>query len=102
MVFITDGHEAPPIDPQSPFAMPDDVQPGQIRGWVVGAGGDTPQPIPHTDDEDHRIGYWNARDVIQIISEDGTKHPERGASVGLARAASEGARASGWASTTRV
>ncbi len=73
ILFITDGQEAPPIDPKSPFAMPDDVQPGQIHGWIVGAGGDTPQPIPHTDDDDHRIGYWNARDVIQIISEDGTK-----------------------------
>ncbi len=73
VVFISDGHEAPPIDPEAAFAMPDDVQPGQIRGWVVGAGGDTPQPIPHTDDEDHRIGYWSARDVVQIISEDGTR-----------------------------
>lgn len=73
VVFISDGHEAPPIDPGAAFSMPDDVQPGQIRGWVVGAGGDTPLPIPHTDDEDHRIGYWSARDVIQIISDDGTK-----------------------------
>jgi mxaL protein len=73
VVFISDGQEAPPLDPGSPFAMPDDVQPGQIHGWVVGAGGDTPQPIPHTDDEDRRIGYWSARDVVQIISEDGTR-----------------------------
>ena len=73
ILFITDGHEAPPIDPKSPFAMPDDVQPGQIHGWIVGTGGDTPQPIPHTDEDDHRIGYWNARDVIQVISEDGTR-----------------------------
>lgn len=73
IVFISDGHEAPPMDPRSSFAMPDDVQPGQIHGWVVGAGGDTPQPIPHTDEDDHRIGYWNAHDVIQIVSEDGTR-----------------------------
>ncbi len=73
VVFISDGHEAPPLDPTSALAMPDDVQPGQIRGWIVGAGGETPQPIPRTDEEDRRAGYWNAHDVIQLVSEDGKR-----------------------------
>ena len=71
VVFITDGHEAPPLNPTEPVAMPDDVQPGQIRGWVVGAGGDTPQRIPRTDADGHRMGYWGANDVIQLVSPDG-------------------------------
>jgi mxaL protein len=73
VIFISDGHEAPPLHPAAPLAMPDDVQPGQIRGWIVGAGGETPQPVPRTDEEDRRAGYWNAHDVIQLVSEDGKR-----------------------------
>ena len=74
VIFISDGHEAPPLDPSSAFTLPDDVQPGQIRGWIVGAGGDTPQPIPRTEEEDdRRVGYWGANDVIQLVSADGTR-----------------------------
>jgi mxaL protein len=72
VVFISDGHEAPPLRPGEPFSMPDDVQPGQIHGFIVGAGGDTPQRIPRTDADGHRLGYWSANDVIQILSPDGT------------------------------
>ena len=44
VMFISDGHEAPPLNPAELPSMPDDVQPGQVRGWIIGAGGDTPQP----------------------------------------------------------
>jgi mxaL protein len=71
VLFISDGHEAPPINSTEPIALPDDVQPGQVRGWIVGAGGDTPQRIPRSDAEGHRLGYWNANDVIQLVSPDG-------------------------------
>ena len=73
VIFISDGHEAPPLDPTSSFSMPDDVQPGQIRGWVLGAGGEAPLPIPRTDDDERRVGYWNAHDVIQLVSADGKR-----------------------------
>ena len=73
VLFISDGHEAPPLNPTEPFSMPDDVQPGQIHGFIVGAGGTTPQRIPRTDADGHHIGYWSANDVIQILSPDG-KH----------------------------
>jgi mxaL protein len=73
VIFISDGHEAPPLNPAAALGMPDDVQPGQIRGWIVGAGSETPQPIPRTDEEDRRAGYWNAHDVIQLVSEDGKR-----------------------------
>lgn len=73
VIFISDGHEAPPLEPGAPIAMPDDVQPGQVRGWIVGAGSDAPLPIPKTDDDDRRIGYWSSNDVIQLVSPDGTR-----------------------------
>ena len=71
VLFISDGHEAPPLNPTEPVAMPDDVRPGQVRGWIVGAGGDTPQRIPRTDADGHRMGYWSAHDVVQLVSPDG-------------------------------
>jgi mxaL protein len=71
VIFISDGQEAPPLIPNEPISMPDDVQPGQVRGWVIGAGGDTPQRIPRSDADGRRIGYWSATDVIQLRSEDG-------------------------------
>jgi mxaL protein len=73
IIFISDGHEAPPLDPSEAITMPDDVRPGQVRGWIVGAGGDTPQPIPRTEEDDRRVGYWGANDVIQLVSPDGTR-----------------------------
>jgi mxaL protein len=71
VIFITDGQEAPPLLPNEPPSMPDDVQPGQVRGWIVGTGGDTPQPIPRTDADGHRLGFWRSTQVIQLLSPDG-------------------------------
>lgn len=71
VIFISDGQEAPPLIPGEPVSMPNDVQPGQIRGWIIGAGGDTPQRIPKSDPEGRRVGYWSATDVVQLRSEDG-------------------------------
>lgn len=71
VIFISDGQEAPPLLPGQGFSMPDDVQPGQVRGWIIGAGGDTPQRIPRSDAEGRRVGYWGANDVIQLRSPDG-------------------------------
>ena len=71
VLFISDGQEAPPLLPGEPIAMPDDVKPGQVRGWIVGAGGDTPQRIPRTDADGNRMGYWRANDVVQFLSADG-------------------------------
>src|SRR5262245_7856249 len=63
VLFISDGHEAPPLlGPTEAVAMPDDVQPGQVHGWIVGAGGDTPQRIPRSDADGHRLGYWRANE----------------------------------------
>jgi mxaL protein len=71
VLFISDGQEAPPLTPGEPVSMPDDVKPGQIHGWIIGAGGDTLQRIPRTDADGNRMGYWRANDVVQILSPDG-------------------------------
>ncbi len=71
VVFVSDGHEAPPLNPAEPPTMPDDVQPGEVHGWIIGAGGDIPQRIPRTDADGRRIGYWRANDVIQLRTPDG-------------------------------
>jgi mxaL protein len=72
VIFISDGQEAPPLIPGEPPSLPGDVRPGQVRGWIIGAGGDTLQPIPRTDAEGQRLGYWRANDVVQLRSDDGT------------------------------
>src|SRR6185312_7882169 len=50
VIFLSDGHEAPPL---ATGAHPqfDDVKPGEVRGWLIGVGGYTPLPIPRTDDD---------------------------------------------------
>lgn len=72
VIFISDGHEAPPLDPeQTAPVLPEDVQPGQVRGWIIGVGGDIPQRIPRSDADGRRLGYWRSTDVLQIRSPDG-------------------------------
>lgn len=68
VVFLTDGHEAPPLSALPRF---DDVQAGQVRGWLLGIGGPVPQPIPRTGAQGDRIGYWRAADVQQRTAADG-------------------------------
>lgn len=68
IVFLTDGQEAPPLNALPQF---EDVKAGQVRGWLVGVGGSVPQPIPRTDADGHRIGYWRASDVLQRDPDDG-------------------------------
>jgi mxaL protein len=71
VIFITDGQESPPLG-ASNFPMFDDLAPGQVGGWLVGVGGSVPRPIPRTDGQGNRIGYWRAQDVIQRDTRAGT------------------------------
>ena len=68
VIFLTDGQEAPPLraSVQPVFG---DVKPGEIRGWLIGVGGDTPRPIPKTDRNGNALGYWSAQEVIQRLGE---------------------------------
>jgi mxaL protein len=64
IVFITDGHEAPPIHPD--FRRPARSPVTENPGVIVGVGGDTPRPIPQLNDEGVKTGYWHAEDVEQV------------------------------------
>jgi mxaL protein len=65
VIFVTDGQEAPPLDPTNILPMFDDLKAGQVHGWLIGAGGYSPMPIPKTDDDGNREGYWRADEVLQ-------------------------------------
>lgn len=63
LMFITDGHEAPPLRPGSEprFNEP----PGQVQGSVLGVGGAALSPIPKFDPEGHLLGVWEPDEVLQ-------------------------------------
>lgn len=63
MVFFTDGQEAPPINPSQRPSY--DGKPGEVRGLIVGVGGDTLSPIPKVDPEGNPLGVWLADEVLQ-------------------------------------
>ncbi len=64
LVFLTDGQEAPPINPKLPPRI--DIGPGKVHGLIVGVGGDELSPIPKFDPQGNRLGYWKAQDVLQV------------------------------------
>jgi mxaL protein len=63
VLLITDGQEAPPVLADEPVR---DIPRGQVKGWLIGVGGDQPAPIPRTDRDGRRVGYWRADEVIQV------------------------------------
>lgn len=63
LVFVTDGHEAPPLNPRR--RPPFDDKPGDATGLIVGVGGLSPAPIPKTDPLGRPLGFWRADDVLQ-------------------------------------
>ena len=64
LVFLTDGHEAPPINPDVKPEFTGEV--GAVRGLLVGVGGPLPVPIPKFDAEGKQHGFWKAEDVMQV------------------------------------
>ncbi len=66
IVFMTDGHEAPPVNPaHRPYF---DGKPGKVAGLVVGTGGLQPMPIPKFDPDGRRLGFWSRDEVQQLDS----------------------------------
>lgn len=63
LVFVTDGHEAPPLDARNWPRF--NQQPGEVPGWIVGVGGLTPLPIPKFDPLGRPLGFWRADEVAQ-------------------------------------
>lgn len=68
IVFISDGQEAPPLDPAYPPRVLEDLPKVSIGGWLIGAGAYTPGPIPRIDEDGRRQGYWAADEVVQPSS----------------------------------
>jgi mxaL protein len=64
IVFMTDGHEAPPLDAAYAPRMFEDLTGPAIQGWLIGVGGVMPRPIPKIDEEGRRQGYWRAYEVV--------------------------------------
>ena len=65
VVFLTDGHEAPPLHPEYQPRLAK-TKAGEITGLIVGVGADDPSPIPKFDRRGEFAGYWGAGDVLQI------------------------------------
>ena len=63
VVFFSDGHEAPPLDARYRPAF--NGQAGEVKGLLVGVGGDKALPIPRHDPTGQPIGTWGADDVAQ-------------------------------------
>jgi mxaL protein len=65
LVFLTDGHEAPPLNLELQPVF-NKGKPGDIAGLIVGVGGAVPAPIPKLDDAGNIDGYWGADEVQQV------------------------------------
>ena len=63
LVFVTDGHESPPLNPRHRPAFDD--KPGDVSGLIVGVGALQPSPIPKTDAQGLALGFWRAAEVMQ-------------------------------------
>ena len=63
LVFVTDGHESPPLNPRHRPAFDD--KPGEVSGLIVGVGALRPSPIPKTDAQGQPLGFWRAAEVMQ-------------------------------------
>ena len=87
LVFVTDGHEAPPLNPRHRPRF--DGKPGEVPGLVVGVGGLLPMPIPKTDPSGRPLGFWAADEVMQSDPQS----RGRGASVSGETMAEDGAAA---------
>lgn len=71
VIFLSDGQEAPPLNPEHPPRMLEDLKGSPIRGWLIGTGGYVPRPIPKIDEDGHREGYWHAGEVVQQLDASG-------------------------------
>ena len=75
IVFVSDGHEAPPLR-EGQTGMPA-IRVAKLDGLVVGVGGNTPAPIPKMDAAGRVTGFWKAEDVVQQSSHStGQSHEE--------------------------
>jgi mxaL protein len=84
LVFVTDGHEAPPLNSRHRPAFDD--KRGEVPGLLVGVGELLPSAIPKTDPAGRPLGFWAADDVLQSDP----RSQGRGASVSGERLVEDG------------
>ena len=65
VIFMTDGQEAPPLEPGQRGVPATDKF--EINGLLVGVGGDMPVPIPKSGPDGIQTGFWSAEDVVQRL-----------------------------------
>ena len=63
IIFMTDGHEAPPLRSGS-RGMPN-TDKYDVSGLIVGVGGTVPVRIPKVDSNGLVTGYWQSDEVVQ-------------------------------------
>ncbi len=61
ILFMTDGHEAPPINPR--YRTDFSSVKNKLKGLVIGVGGTQPVPIPKYNQHGEREGFYSAEDV---------------------------------------
>lgn len=66
VIFLTDGHQAPPANPKYMPQFSGKV--GEIKGFVAGLGQTQPSGIPKLDDRNEVAGYWQPEDIQQYGS----------------------------------
>ncbi|MDO9314606.1 MAG: vWA domain-containing protein [Burkholderiaceae bacterium] len=76
IIFVTDGHESPPVNPRHRPVFND--KPGVVKGLIVGVGDLKPSPIPKFDPLGRPMGVWGADEVMQTDP----RSQGRGGSVG--------------------
>jgi mxaL protein len=64
LVFVTDGHESPPLNARHRPSFDD--KPGEVAGVIVGVGESRPSPIPKLDPIGRPLGFWAADEVAQV------------------------------------
>ena len=64
LVFLTDGHEAPPVNKN--ISPPFGAEPGSVAGLICGIGGLVPSRIPHLDKHGNIVGFWSHDEVMQV------------------------------------
>ena len=64
LVFLTDGHEAPPISFKNRPRI--DVKAGEVHGILIGVGNDELSPIPKLDPDGNLLGFWQVDEVAQV------------------------------------
>ncbi|MGQ7848340.1 VWA domain-containing protein [Granulosicoccus sp. 3-233] len=73
IALFTDGHEAPPLR-HGQTGMPKS-EGHEVKGFLVGVGGDQAVRIPKVDNNGRHQGYWQADEVTQLPIEERNGRP---------------------------